>query len=96
MFDLIRNPATTQERDVLNSFTVELKALIEKYGQWPVKLRDGRWFNIEYFEDGTNNEYKMFRFVDNRLGIYLVWELCGTSITSRDFDMIEMENDTGS
>ena len=84
----MKNPATTIEHDVYNDFTRQLKIRLDEKGVEPVTLRDGRILLIEYFEEG---EYKMFRYVNDATNTYLVWELCGRSVTSRSFDIVEME-----
>lgn len=83
----MKNPATNPEPDGFNEFTRFLKEQIDA-GIWPlVQLRDGREFYIDWYT-GDGPEYEHFYYKDSDRKIYLIWNNDGTSITSRDFDIM--------
>ena len=81
------NPSTYYDQDDFNEFTETLYSRILE-GKIPkVKLRNGQTVEISWFsEDGP--EYEHFKGIDVFKN-YLIWNNDGTSVTSRDFDMME-------
>ena len=83
----MKNPATPRpSRDELNCFT---QALVDemRMGHTPiVRLRDGRLVELYWF-DTDGPEYE--GLASNTGGCYR-WEHDGTSITSKDFDIMEL------
>lgn len=85
----MKNPATTVTREDFNVFTEHLFSEI-KLGKKPlVMLRDGRIVPISWF-DKDGPEYEHFIYRDDHRDVYLVWENDGHSVTTRDFDMMEL------
>ncbi len=85
----MKNPATHRpERNKLNIFTAGLKDCFLETGEMSlVKLRNGNIVEVFWFSadaDGTKYE----GLASNTNGCYR-WEHDGTSITSKDFDMME-------
>lgn len=81
------NPSAYYSRDDFNEFTEVLYRRILE-GETPqVRLRTGQTVTVSWFtEDGP--EYEHFKSTDIN-GIYLIWNNNGTSVTSRDLDMME-------
>ncbi len=89
----MKNPATNATKDDFNVFTEHLFQQIEN-GKTPlVMLRDGRIVPISWFTD-DGPEYEHFIYRDKSRNIYLVWENDGHSVTSRDFDIMELYEGT--
>ena len=85
----MKNPAThKQGRDDFNAFTMWIFEMI-KEGRTPiVRLRDGRLIDVEWY-DAEGPDYAGFRHRRPESNIHFCWNNDGTSITSRDFDMME-------
>lgn len=84
----MKNPATHSSKDDFNSFTELLYMKLMDGKNVYVKLRDGRILKLEYFVGtGFDEGYNYFCNTEN--GNYLIWKNDGTSITSRDFDIME-------
>lgn len=85
---IMKNPATNQPRcNELNCLTYAMYEEI-KAGRTPVvRLRDGRLVELYWF-DGDGPEYE--GFASNTGGSFR-WNHDGTSITSNDFDIMELD-----
>lgn len=86
------NPAT-KPRDELNEFTTQVKLCSTSIGGWDegayVLLRNGALVRPDFkvAEDDTCTDAFFAE------GYRYCWNLDGTSVTSRDYDMMELIND---
>ena len=85
----MKNPATNCTRDDFNRFTQFLYNEIKEGRKPSVKLRDGRVVTINWF-DKDGPEYEHFIHTNESEHVYLIWENDGHSVTSTDFDMMEI------
>lgn len=79
----LRNPI---DHNVLNSFTEILKARCLESGHVNCVLRCGQVVPVYYFKR-TKDRNEQFAYISERQ--YLVWKLCGRSISSERFDIVE-------
>ncbi len=90
----MKNPSTNATKDDFNVFTEYLYEQIQLGKKPLVMLRDGRVVPISWFnKDGP--EYEHFIYRDDTRNIYLVWENDGHSVTSHDFDIMELYDTEG-
>lgn len=82
------NQAMFQPRNQFNEFTVSLRTLCQQGDGCRVQLRNQSIFKV-HFEPETDRHEAMFRseFWD------LVWNLDGSSCTSRDLDIVAFGDD---
>lgn len=87
----MRNPATCATRDDFNSFTSHLRNAIKATRVPKVVLRNGLTVPVSWFaDDGPEYEHFVFKGIIGNTQYYLIWENDGHSITSSDFDMMEL------
>lgn len=79
----LRNPI---DHDVVNFFTEVLRDRCKAEGHVRCILRSGQVVPVYYFKK-TAERNEQFAFISERQ--YLVWEMCGRSITSDRFDIVE-------
>lgn len=84
----MKNPATLSRYE-FNSFTEALYARIQGHGSARVMLRDGRKVDIAWNEAEDDEDLEENYFFHRSNLQYLIWNHDGTSITSRDYDMME-------
>lgn len=82
----MKNPATNAKRSDFNEFTRYLYVTIKDGKKPSVRLRNGAIVQVDWnTKDGPDYEY--FYCHD---GIYYIWNNDGHSITSADFDIMEL------
>jgi hypothetical protein len=86
----MKNPATHASQDDFNPFTQWLYNAIKAGDEPKVILRNGEVVKVGWFtEDGDEYAY----FCHNDVGgPYVIWYNDGHSLTSADFDMMEIAN----
>lgn len=81
----MKNPATHRSQDKLNTFTEEVMELDALgWGPHKVLLRNGDLVKPEYIAAEDDNCEDCFGVDQYR------WNLDGTSVTRRDYDMMEI------
>jgi hypothetical protein len=71
-----------------NKFTRKIKELCAKDYLTIVRMRNGNWIEVIYQSDMGEDDNNVFRTKNYSH----IWELNGKSITSSDFDLIEIRN----
>lgn len=79
----MRNPI---DHNVLNPFTSILKDRCLKQNGVKCLLRNGQVVPVFYFSETADRD-EQFVFISERQ--YLVWKMCGRSITNSTFDIVE-------
>ncbi len=86
----MKNPATMYTSKDFNVFTEYLISQIELGVKPMVKMRNGVILPISWFvgeKSDLGNNY--FCHINETSGLYLIWNNDGTSIKSKDLDMME-------
>lgn len=76
------NDALLAKRNELNKFTKKMVSRCNRFGDIPVRLRDGNILVVTYAED-EHGEIMFHTFDHSR-----VWNADGSSVTNSSFDIV--------